>query len=519
MARLTDPSAIDGKFAAPDEHAQLLVIGAGAAGTAAAIEAAKLGAGVVLIDENPVDPGLMGLDTPLFYGGRMSGAVRRRGGVTETLLAANPALEEAVELGVEVRLGITAWGLYVNGPALRALPAPMIGLADEERSWMCGFERLILATGARDVALAFPGWDQPGVVGANGLDALIRRYDAFAGRRITVLGGGDIGVDAALAAHARGLEVAAVIEALAEAPASADRLARLRSASIPLLTGHTPRRAIGGRDGVERLIVATETGEEIAIDCDTICLAVGLAPAIELLNAAGGRIVPDATRGGHAPALDGWATSLPGVFAAGDCAGLAASEADAAEQGRQAARQALGGAVEGGPRPGPHAWAYQSAWFEALTRGADPATIVCQCEAVTRGDLLEVRAPRYLGDPTAAAAARDLGTLIADGPPNQDQVKRLTRAGMGPCQGRRCREQVALTLAQAAGIPVSQVPLALHRAPVRPLPLRVMADWDETAAMTQGWEIWFAIPGQWSAYEDIGAEREFVTPFGRERPK
>jgi len=66
MARLTDPSAIDGKFAAPDEHAQLLVIGAGAAGTAAAIEAAKLGAGVVLIDENPVDPGLMGLDTPLF---------------------------------------------------------------------------------------------------------------------------------------------------------------------------------------------------------------------------------------------------------------------------------------------------------------------------------------------------------------------------------------------------------------------------------------------------------------------
>jgi len=135
---------------------------------------------------------------------------------------------------------------------------------------------------------------------------------------------------------------------------------------------------------------------------------------------------------------------------------------------------------------------------------------------VTRGDLVEVRAPRYLGEPTAAAMARDLGSLIADGPPNQDQVKRLTRAGMGPCQGRRCREQVALTLAQAAGVSPADVPLAFHRPPVRPLPLKVMADWNETAAMTEGWEIWFAIPGQWSAYDDIGTEREFVTPFGGE---
>jgi hypothetical protein len=202
--------------------------------------------------------------------------------------------------------------------------------------------------------------------------------------------------------------------------------------------------------------------------------------------------------------------------AAGDCAGLAASESGAAEQGRRAARQALGGAVEGRPPRGLDAWAYQTAWHDALTRDVDPSLIVCQCEAVTRGDLLELRAPRYLGEPTAAAKARNLGSLIADGPPNQDQVKRLTRAGMGPCQGRRCREQVALTLAQAAGISPADVPLAFHRPPVRPLPLKVIADWQETAAMTNGWEIWFAIPGQWAAYDDIGTEREFVTPFGGE---
>jgi thioredoxin reductase len=516
MPRLTDPSAIDGKFAAPEEHADVLVIGAGPAGTAAAIEAARLGASVVLIDENPVDPGLMGLDTPLFYGGRMSRAVQRRGRLIESLVAANPALEQAAELGVDVRMGLTAWGLYVGGPALRGLPASMVGLADEDRSWMCGFDRLILATGARDVALAFPGWDQPGVVGANGLHALLQRYDAFTGRRIVVLGSGDLGVEAALMAKRRGLEVAAVVEVLDRSPASAQRLAALAAAGIPLLTGHTPRLAESGRDGVERLRLTSAQSGETMIECDTICLAVGLAPAIELLNAAGGRIVPDGERGGHAPVLDGWATSLPGVFAAGDCAGLAASDAEAAEQGHQAARQALGGAVEGGPRRAVDAWAYQAAWHGALTHDADPSLIICQCEAVTRGDLLEVRAPRYLGEPTAAARARDLGSLIADGPPNQDQVKRLTRAGMGPCQGRRCREQVALTLAQAAGISPAEVPLAFHRPPVRPLPLKVMADWQETQAMTDGWEIWFAIPGQWAVYNDIGTEREFVTPFGGE---
>jgi thioredoxin reductase len=512
MSRPTDPSAIDGKFAPPEEEVDVLVIGAGVAGTAAAIEAAKLGAQVVLVDENPVDPQLMGLDTPLFYGGRMGGAVQRRGGLIERLMAANPGIEQAAELGVDVRLGVTAWGLYVGGQALRALPAPMVGLADEDRSWMCGFDRLILATGARDVALAFPGWDQPGVVGANGFRALLQRYDAFTGRRVVVLGSGELGVRTALMARKRGLEVAAVVEVLPQSPASPNLLVQLADVGIPLLTGHIPRRADSGRDGVERLHLSTGDGGDVAIECDTICLAVALAPAIELLSAAGGRVVPDAGRGGHAPALDGWATSLPGVFAAGDCAGLATSEADAAEQGRQAVRQALGGPSEGAPRRGPDAWAYQTAWHDALTREADPSLIVCQCEAVTRGDLLEVRAPRYLGEPTAAAEARDLRSLIAHGPPNQDQVKRLTRA----CQGRRCREQVALTLAQAAGVSPAEIPLASHRAPVRPLPLNVMADWNETPAMTNGWEIWFAIPGQWAAYDDIGTEREFVTPFGGE---
>ena len=513
---MPDPSALDGKLAPPTEHAEVLVVGAGPAGLAAAIEAAGRGAKVVLVDENPLDPGLFGLDVPYLFGGRFSGAVQKRGGLTEQLLAANPGLEAAMEAGVDLRLGVTAWGLYVNGPALRALPAPMMVVADETRSWMCGFDRLILAAGARDIAIAFPGWDQPGVVGANGLHALLDRYDAFTGRRLVVLGSGDLAVATALRAKARGLEVAAVVEALPTPLASPVQITALTEAGIPLLAGHRPVRAESGRDGVERLVVADAAGRETVIDCDTVCLALGLAPAIELLDAAGGRIVPDGHRGGHAPALDGWATSLPGVFVAGDCAGLAGGASEAAAQGRRAAIQALTGLAEGGPMVGPDAWAYQAAWFDALTCDAGPDLMVCQCEAVTRGDLIDLGAPRYLGERTPGSQAHDLAALLVDGPANPDQIKRLTRAGMGPCQGRRCREQVALTLAQASKITPAETPLASHRAPVRPLPLTIMADWEETAAMTEGWEIWFAIPGQWAAYDDIGTPREFVTPFGGE---
>ena len=99
-------------------------------------------------------------------------------------------------------------------------------------------------------------------------------------------------------------------------------------------------------------------------------------------------------------------------------------------------------------------------------------------------------------------------TLLGDGPPNPDQIKRLTRAGMGVCQGRRCRDQVAMLLAIEADLPFGTIPLATHRAPVRPLPLRIMADWHENPAMTAAWDVWFGIPTQWVPVQDIGTAHE-----------
>ena len=472
----TDPHALNGKLPAPEQSFEVVVIGAGPAGSTAAIAAARQGARVLLVDENPVSAGLMGLDTPLYFGGRMTGAVQRKDRMLEQVFAANPALEEALDLGVELALGAYCWGAYVNGPALQTLPQPMVGLADEDRAWMVGFGKLILAAGARDLPLAFPGWDQPGIMGANGLAMLLQRYDAFSGRRLVILGSGDLGLQTALLALDHGLEVAAIVEVLEVAQGSQTLLQAIAARGVPILTGQVIHRANGGRDGVERIEVGPSQGPIEEIACDTVCLAIGLVPAIDLFSVLGGQVVVDDLRGGHIPHLDvGMATSLPSVAVTGDCAGLGVGVTSAA---------------------------YQMAWMTALLSVGGDDVVVCQCEEVSRKDILSVQPPSYLQRPPKMAA-RDLEALSQDGPINQDQIKRLTRAGMGACQGRRCREQVGLTLACASGCQPQQIPLPTYRTPVRPLPLKVLADWDEAPAMGVGWDVWFGIPSQWLPYRHI----------------
>ena len=192
--------------------------------------------------------------------------------------------------------------------------------------------------------------------------------------------------------------------------------------------------------------------------------------------------------------------------AAGICPGTASDPAAARASGVAAARAALGHAFDPSvPAIGPDRHPYRLDWMRMLLAVGSPEVLACQCEGVTRGDLLGVRPPRYLGAP---ANPRDLGTLLGDGPVNQDQIKRLTRACMGACQARRCREQVALMMALGAGVAPATIPLAGYRAPVRPLPLSVLADAAEPAAMADNWNVWFGISTQWISYDDIGTPRE-----------
>ncbi len=467
----TDVCAVNGTHSPPDARYDVVVVGAGPSGVAAATDAAKAGASVLLVDENPVSGALMGNDVPLYFGGRMTAATQNSDRMLEAIFMSMPELETAMEAGVEVLLGTTAWGVYRNGPGVASLPEQVVGLADAERSWLVGFNRIVLATGARDLAMAFPGWNQPGVMGAAAMQMLLSRYDAFAGRRVLVLGSTDLALETALLALERGVEVVALIEVRDAPQGSTELVAKVTTAGIAINCGQTLVFAKGGIDGVES---ATLLNGDI-ITCDTICVAIGLIPSIELVDAMHGSRALDALRGGYIPA--GETT----VSAVGDCAGLTNTGFDHIE--------------------------YRMDWMRALSNSCADDTIICQCEEVTRADLIGVQPPNYLARPPAMCA-RSLETLLEDGPANQDQIKRLTRAGMGVCQGRRCRDQVAILLALESNKPFGSIPLASHRAPVRPLPMKILADWQEPAEMEASWDVWFGIPTQWVPVEDIGTPHE-----------
>lgn len=536
-----DPASIAGQSLDVAECVQLLVVGAGPAGLAAASEAARLGLQVVLLDENPVPAETMGEDVPLLFGQRMGGAVRNRNAMIETLLASDPAIEAAFDAGVDIRFGVAVWGLYTNDASVHWLPGLVAGATDGEKSWMIGCERIIVAAGRRDMGLAFPGWDLPGVLGVTAARSLAERYGSLEIRRAVLLGTTTEALAAAMSLIDEGVEIVAVVEQAETAVGPAVLVEALSSHGVPFLFGHAPRHGRsgqngGGLDGIESLEVARVDrdgrpveGTERLLSCDAVLLGVGTVPVIELLAAAGGKMEFRAERGGFVPVLDAARRStIDGVYAVGDCAGVWAEKTLSADIARAEGRRAAGDAAESlsiaaggtaeipfpataGPLTADHDLAgYRLAWARACIVNAAGAPHVCRCEEVTARELLEVRPPRYLGWTVGRRNDRDLHSMLGEGVPHPDQVKRLTRAGMGLCQGRRCREQVAALLALSSGEPLAAIPLASYRAPVRPLPLGVAGQAKEPAAR---WDTWFGMASQYQPFWDI---HEPYTAAGRD---
>ena len=530
-----DLRSIADKAPRPERHVSVVVVGAGVAGVAAAVAAARGGAQVLLVDEHPVDNDMMAMDVPLYFGQRMQESVRNRALMMERVVEANPGLAEAHEAGVDVQLGTYVWGAFVNGPSVRELPGPMLGLADDRRSWLVGYDRLIVAAGARDVALGFPGWERAGAMGASGAHALLTRYRALASKRILILGSGQLALATAALALEHGIEVAGVVEVGDALRAEIGSVPALHG--VPIYLSHTVKEARGKVGEVESVALvqvdaALEpvAGTEREIACDTLCWAVGLVPNVELLHLVGARLAFSSPRGGWVPQLsDVMQTSVTGVFAVGDCAGVrdgVGGDPDVAhEQGRVAgvaAAESRGANLS--PLPsrvragadGIAVHAYWQQWLQSLLHVGGWEVNVCQCEEVTRRELVEVKPPRYLKWDSPQMNARSLDTMLRDGPVNQDQIKRLTRAGMGPCQSRRCREQVGLLLAQASGTTMDRIPLPSFRPPLRPLPLNVLWPADEPPAMREHWVGWFGIPTQFSPHWEAGmaiAEPTAQTPL------
>ena len=514
----SDPKSVTGKPLAIDETTDVLVIGAGAAGLEAAIQAAGRGLKVILVDENPVSCTTMGDDVPLHYGQGMAANARNRNAMMEAFVASQPRIAEAFEAGVDVRLGVACWALYANGPALGWMPGLVAGLADDERTSLVQPSHVVLACGRRDMGLAFPGWEKPGVMGASAAYALSQRYGALGPRRLVVLGSSTEALSTALALREAGAQIAAIVEQARAPVGDAALVERLREGGAEILTGHVVREATGA-DHVEAALVAAlderglPKGEERAIACDGIILAVGATPVIDLLDAAGGKVAFQPGRGGYAPVLDAdQRTSLPNVYAVGDGAGVwGAKTLDASIAQREAARAvaAIAGAATGEsaspPAPDHDISEYRLGWVRASVVAARAEVHVCQCEEVTAREILEARPPRYLDWTNERRNDRSLSALLGEGPPNPDQVKRLTRAGMGLCQGRRCREQIAALLALGAGQPLPAIPLAGYRAPTRPMPLSLMAHVPEAPEQTEHWDTWFGMQAQWRPFWEVPA--------------
>lgn len=511
-----DPASVAGKAPPVGEATDLLIVGAGPAGIAAALEAAGHGISVTLVDENPVPLETMGEDVPLHFGGRMGATAGNANAMLEAMLEARPELGDALDAGVDVRLGTAVWGLFPHGPARAWMDTHAAGLADASHAWLMSFKQVIVASGRRDMGLAFDGWQRPGVMGASAAWRLAVLYGALDARRAVLVGSDTDALNVAVELMARGVRIVAVIEQSETILGDPALAAQLEAGGARLLVRHTVRHAHGDAYGVTSVeAAALDTGASTTFDCDTVLLGIAALPAIELPEAAGCATAFDAARSGHVVSVDAMQrTSLPFIHAAGDCAGVwpgkSRDEAIAREEGRRAARaalEALGASrneTAASPPTEPDTPAYdiaqaRVAWVRASVIGAAGEPFVCQCEEVTAREILDVRPPRYLDWHPADAAhdTRGVAGLAQSGPPNPDAVKRLTRACMGPCQGRRCREQVAALLAIGSGCALPQIPLATFRAPVRPLALRQLAEVAEASATAAHWDSWFGMASQW----------------------
>jgi thioredoxin reductase len=457
---------------------EVAVVGAGPAGIAAATEAARAGLATLLIDENPLDPAFMQRNIPKWFGSR---GIARRLSLDSVYrwLEARPALQEAVDVGVDVLTQHAVWGAFDDAS---------LGVFDGTRTWRLQAQHIILATGTTDLHLAFPGWTIGGVLGAGGALHLLETFGHLDGaRRMVVLGGGNLGLCVARRALAASIAVPAVVEVGAMVGGHPALCEELTKAGVRFLTRHTVREARGGAEVESVMLLEVQPdgeprrGSAIEIEADTLCVAIGRQPAVELPYLLGCELGFDAERGGAYPLHDvEQRTTRAGVAVAGNLCGAPDAtfldHAGAEASGKRAARATLAAlrahasASASAPvtppaksRPASHTSAsYSSEWHRLADLLADDETIVCRCEEITRGQVL---------------AAADLV-----GCEYPDDVKRVSRAGMGPCQGRGCRPIVSGILAARGQRSLADLPLASYRPPIRPLPMAALASEEERAA-------------------------------------
>ena len=468
--------------------ADVVVVGGGPAGMAAAAAAAARGARVVVIDASPRLGGQY-FRQPLLDDSRPpppDGPAPPAGPALPRRfhsLASNPL--------VELRLGRAVWS------AARG-PQGFVLRLDDGPGALVYAGAVVLATGASELALPFPGWELPGVMTAGAAQALLKSQHVPVGRRVVVAGTGPFLLPVATALAASGAQVT-VVEAAA--PGTAPRAlpglvahpARFAEAAgyglglarhrARFLTGRAVVRCEG--DGkVERAVLARlgadwapVAGSEETAEADAVCVSYGFVPRMELARQLG---AGDLWRAGHltggAACDHTMASTTPGLFVAGELTGIAGAEG-AELEGELAGHAAASyvGRPDDRPRSQQQHLAQRLQKSRAFAEGLDalypvrsgwtswldPSTVFCRCEQ---------------------ASWDALKTAVAKGATTAREVRSLTRCGMGYCQGRTCGPALQLAISALTGRPVDRVG-DLHK---RPVAVPVALGWVATSAGSAG---------------------------------
>lgn len=422
-----DPQAEHGYFDKAYLFYDLVVVGGGPAGMKAAIQAARAGAEVLLVEENPQLGGA--LSYARFDADAASGLRRREALVAE--VEATP--------GLDVMTDALCNGWFAD----HYLP-----VIKGNRLYKVRAKQLVLAQGSIEQPAQFRNNDLPGVMLGSAAQRLIRLYGVRPGRRAVVLAGNDHAYGVALDLADCGVEVAAVVE-LRDGPGAGPLAAAAQDRGFKIHAGHCIQEAVSRRDGLHlgsvRVSRLNGPGDydhgSVGIDCDLLAVSVGYTPTYQLALQAGGRLSYDDAAAhftiANLPAGMSLAGSLNSSY------DLDAVEAEGAAGGWKAA-QALG--LDAGEAP-----------VVPDDRGATGINHPWPIFKHRRG--------KDFVDFDEDLQIKDIQNAVAEGYNELELVKRFSTVGMGPSQGRHSALATARLMAKATGRSVSETGVTTARPP------------------------------------------------------
>lgn len=439
----------------------LVVIGGGPAGLAAASLAARAGISAVLFDENPGVGGQI-------YRGITSTPVTDRSILGEDYWAGEALADEAKASGAVIANGATVWSLD---------PERIVGVSIAGSARMIEARRVIIATGSQERPFPIPGWTLPGVMTAGAAQTVLKAQGLLPDGRTVLAGTGPLLWLLAAQLLRAGGRLEAILDTtprrnlLSAAPHLPDfmlspyfakGLALLREVKAKVPVRRVSRlEAVG--DGKLREVVS----DRGRMPADLLLLHQGIVPNVNLALAAGAAHEWNERQLCFQPVLDqDFGCSVPGIAVAGDSAGIAGGTA-AAERGRLAAIAAVRAIRPDAAIPDPQSVRQRlqreemgRAFLDWLNRPADSFrqpvgdTLACRCEEVT------------------AKQVRDTADMGCEGP---NQMKAFLRCGMGPCQGRLCGLTVTELIASQRRTAPAAVGYFRLRPPVKPITLAELA--------------------------------------------